>query len=36
MHLRDLYNNNWIVERLGYRTPLQARRDFCLELQVAA
>jgi putative transposase len=33
---RDRYNNNWIVERLGYRTPLQARRDLCLELRVAA
>jgi len=21
------YNREWIVERLGYRTPAQARRD---------
>ena len=33
---RDRYNQHWIVERLGYRTPAQARRDFLLELEVAA
>lgn len=33
---RDRYNQYWILERLGYRTPAQARRDFHLELQVAA
>ena len=36
MDFRDRYNHHWIVERLGYRTPVQARRDFNLELQVAA
>ena len=33
---RDHYNRHWIVERLGYRTPVQARRDLNLELQAAA
>jgi len=33
---RDRYNHHWILERLNYRTPLQARRDFQLELDVAA
>ena len=27
---RDRYNQRWIVGRLGYRTPAQARRDFQL------
>lgn len=30
------YNENWIIERLNYRTPLQARRDFHFDLQMAA
>jgi transposase InsO family protein len=33
---RDRYNNHWILERLSYRTPAQARRDLQLELEVAA
>jgi transposase InsO family protein len=33
---RDRYNHRWILERLGYRTPAQARRDFDLALQTAA
>lgn len=33
---RHRYNHYWIIERLGYRTPVQARCDFNLELQVAA
>ena len=36
MDFRNRYNHHWIVERLGYRTPVQARRDFNLELQAAA
>lgn len=36
MNFRNRYNHHWIVERLGYRTPAQARRDFNLELQAAA
>ena len=36
MDFRHRYNHHWIVERLGYRTPVQARRDFNLELQAAA
>ncbi len=33
---RDRYNHHWIVERLNYRTPVQARRDFQLALEAAA
>ncbi len=33
---RHRYNCCWIVERLGYRTPVQARGDFNVELQAAA
>lgn len=33
---KDRYNNHWIVERLGYRTPAQARLDFAVELKIAA
>lgn len=29
----ERYNGEWIIERLGYRTPSQVRRDF---LEVAA
>lgn len=36
IEFRDRYNQNWILERLNYRTPLQARRDFQLELETAA
>jgi transposase InsO family protein len=30
------YNQHWVLERLNYRTPAQARRDFQLELGAAA
>jgi transposase InsO family protein len=30
------YNHQWILQRLNYRTPVQARCDFALELQTAA
>jgi putative transposase len=33
---RERYNQHWIMERLRYRTPAQARRDFALEVQQAA
>jgi len=33
---RRRYNEHWILERLHYRTPAQARRDFSLELGQAA
>lgn len=33
---RRRYNEHWILERLHYRTPTQARRDFSLELGQAA
>jgi putative transposase len=33
---RQRYNHHWIIHRLGYRTPAQARRDLTLELPIAA
>ena len=33
---RRRYNHHWILQRLNYRTPAQARRDFTLDLGVAA
>ena len=33
---KDRYNHHWILERLNYRTPAQARRDFTVELKAAA
>lgn len=33
---RQHYNHHWILERLNYRTPVQARLDSQLELKVAA
>jgi putative transposase len=33
---RDRYNQHWILHRLGYHTPAQARRKFTLELPIAA
>jgi transposase InsO family protein len=33
---RERYNNQWIIERLGYRTPAQARRDSFIDLKNAA
>lgn len=36
LEFRDRYNHHWILERLNYRTPVQARRDFQLELEAAA
>ncbi len=36
IEFRDRYNHHWILERLNYRTPAQARHDFQLELEVAA
>lgn len=33
---RDRYNNHWIIERLHYRTPAQARKDLSIDLQIAA
>jgi putative transposase len=32
----DRYNHHWILERLGYRTPAQARLDFSVEAELAA
>jgi len=36
VEFRDRYNRQWILERLDYRTPAQARLDFRLEFEAAA
>ena len=36
IEFRDRYNRHWILGRLGYRTPIQTRRDFDLALPAAA
>lgn len=36
VEFRQRYNEHWILERLQYRTPAQARRDFSVELGRAA
>ncbi len=36
LEFQQRYNEHWILERLGYRTPAQARRDSQVALQVAA
>jgi putative transposase len=33
---RERYNNHWIIERLKYRTPAQARKDFAVDIPIAA
>jgi putative transposase len=33
---RHRYNHHWILQRLHYRTPVQARQDFLLDLPTAA
>jgi len=33
---RDRYNQNWILQRLNYRTPAQARHDCLIDLKTAA
>jgi putative transposase len=32
VEFRQRYNEHWILERLQYRTPAQARRDSSVEL----
>jgi len=36
LEFKRQYNELWIVERLGYRTPAQARKDACSSAEVAA
>lgn len=36
IEFRHRYNEHWILERLQYRTPAQARHDFLVELSQAA
>lgn len=26
----DVYNEHWLIQKLGHRSPAQARRDFCM------
>ena len=30
-HFRELYNQNWLIERLGFQSPVQARQRLALE-----
>jgi len=36
LEFKDIYNQQWIIERLGYRTPAQARQDACIAVEIAA
>ena len=36
LRLRRTYNQGWIIERHGYRTPAQVRADQIGQLPVAA
>ena len=36
LEFKRQYNDQWILQRLGYRTPAQARKDACLAVEVAA
>ena len=36
IEFRQHYNEHWIIHRLGYRTPAQARRDFTVEFRAAS
>lgn len=36
IEFRERYNHHWILERLNYRTPVQARRDLSVEFKLAA
>jgi putative transposase len=36
LEFKEIYNQQWIIERLGYRTPAQARKEACISVEVAA
>jgi putative transposase len=36
LEFKERYNHQWIIQRLGYRTPAQARKDACISAEVAA
>jgi len=36
LEFKRQYNEQWILQRLGYRTPAQARKDACVAAEVAA
>jgi len=36
LEFKRQYKEQWILQRLGYRTPAQARKDACVAAEVAA
>jgi transposase InsO family protein len=36
LEFREIYNHQWIMKRLGYRTPAQARQEACVAVEIAA
>jgi transposase InsO family protein len=36
LEFKETYNNKWIIQRLGYETPAQARRKACNNPKKAA
>ena len=36
LEFKETYNNKWIIQRLGYQTPSQARRKACNNPKKAA
>jgi putative transposase len=36
LEFKERYNHQWIIQRLGYRTPAQARQDSCVSVEAAA
>ena len=36
LEFKKTYNEQWIIQRLGYQTPAQARRNACKSKEKAA
>jgi putative transposase len=36
LEFREIYNTTWLIQRLGYRTPAQARQDHLSQAAIAA
>ena len=36
LEFREIYNTAWLIQRLGYRTPAQARQDQLSQAALAA
>jgi len=36
LQFKRQYNDQWILQRLAYRTPAQARKDACFTVEGAA